>query len=65
MVHLFGLQVYAVFMSDFASGERYFNRVWSDSSDGYVEESRLYLERAAHRFLRARERFRNSSGVTA
>jgi hypothetical protein len=65
MVHLFGLQVYADIMSDFAAGERYVNRVWSASADGYDEESRLYLERAAQRFHSARERFRSSAGETA
>lgn len=62
MVHLFGLQAYADIMSDFAAGERYVNRVWSASADGYDEESRRYLRRAAKRFHGARERFRTSAG---
>lgn len=65
MVHLFGLQAYADIMSDFAAGERYVNRVWSASADGYDEESRRYLERAAKRFHVARERFRGSAGQIA
>lgn len=65
MVHLFGLQVYADIMSDFAAGERYVNRVWSASADGYDAESRRYLRRAADRFHRAQERFRASAGETA
>jgi len=50
MVHLFGLQVYADIMSSFAAGERYVNRVWSASADGYDEEARIYLEKAAKQF---------------
>jgi hypothetical protein len=65
MVHLFGLQAYADIMSDFAAGERYVNRVWSASADGYDEESRRYLRRALKRFLGARDRFRGSAGESA
>ena len=57
MVHLYGLQVYADIMSEFAAGERYINRVWSASTDGYVDEVRMYLERARRQFREAREHF--------
>ena len=40
MKHVFGLQHYADVMSAFAAGERYINRVWSASTDGYVDEVR-------------------------
>ena len=50
MVHLFGLQTYADIMSSFAAGERYINRVWSASADGYVEEAAAYLKKAAGQF---------------
>lgn len=50
MVHLFGLQTYADIMSHFAAGERYVNRVWSSSADGYDEEAEKYLEKAAVQF---------------
>ena len=50
MVHLFGLQVYADVMSAFAAGERYVNRVWSASADGYRNEAITYLRKAAVRF---------------
>jgi len=50
MVHLFGLQTYADIMSNFAAGERYINRVWSASADGYDGEARKYLGRAAEVF---------------
>lgn len=56
LVHLFGMQSYADIMSDFAAGERYVNRVWSASADGYGEEAMRYLHRAASRFAAARDR---------
>ena len=39
LVHLYGLQVYADIMSDFAAGERYVNRVWSAAADDYGAEA--------------------------
>ena len=53
MVHLFGLQTYADIMSSFAAGERYINRVWSASADGYDEEAATYLHKAAQQFADA------------
>ena len=55
MVHLFGLQTYADIMSNFAAGERYINRVWSASADGYDEEAEAYLKRAAVQFDEAKQ----------
>lgn len=55
MVHLFGLQTYADIMSNFAAGERYINRVWSASADGYDEEADAYLKKAAGQFDLAKE----------
>lgn len=55
MVHLFGMQTYADIMSSFAAGERYVNRVWSASADGYDEEAEAYLVRAADQFAEAQE----------
>jgi hypothetical protein len=52
--HLYGLQVYADVMSEFAAGERYLNRVWSASADNYVDEVMLYLGKARDQFLRAK-----------
>lgn len=57
MIHVFGMQNYADVMSNFAAGERYINRVWSASTDGYVDEVRTYLERARSQFREAREHF--------
>ncbi len=56
MVHLFGLQTYADIMSDFATGERYINRVWSASADGYDSEADDYLKKAALQFDAAKEK---------
>jgi len=53
MVHLYGLQTYADIMSNFATGERYINRVWSSSADGYDAEAEAYLGRAAEQFSHA------------
>ena len=53
MVHLFGLQTYADIMSHFAAGERYVNRVWSSSADGYDVEAARYLGRAEEQFADA------------
>jgi len=53
MVHLFGLQTYADIMSEFAAGERYINRVWTSSADGYDTEAETYLTRAAEQFAHA------------
>ena len=55
MVHLFGLQTYADIMSSFAAGERYINRVWSASADGYDEEASAYLKKAAGQFDEAKK----------
>jgi hypothetical protein len=57
MIHVFGMQNYADVMSNFAAGERYINRVWSASTDGYIDEVRTYLERARRQFDEAREHF--------
>lgn len=55
MVHLYGLQTYADIMSEFAAGERYINRVWSSSADGYDTEAETYLARAAEQFHDAQQ----------
>ena len=50
IAHAYGLNVYADVMSSFAAGERYLNRVWSASADGYVDEANTYLEKAQDQF---------------
>jgi hypothetical protein len=62
MIHVFGMQNYADVMSNFAAGERYINRVWSASTDGYVDEVRMYLERANQQFQDARQHFDELAG---
>jgi len=57
MVPVFGMQNYADVMSNFAAGERYINRVWSASTDGYVDEVNLYLGRALDQFREAHQHF--------
>jgi len=54
LAHIYGLQAYADIMSAFAAGERYLNRVWSASADGYVDEAREYIGRAREQFEEAR-----------
>jgi hypothetical protein len=58
MIHVFGIQNYADVMSNFAAGERYINRVWSASTDGYVDEVRTYIERARDQFIEGNQHFK-------
>ena len=51
---LFGLQSFADIMSSFAAGERYINRIWSASTDGYQDEVLKYVEKSLHQFHDAR-----------
>ncbi len=57
MMHVWGTQNYADVMSNFAAGERYINRVWSASTDGYVDEVNQYLDRALEQFREAHGHF--------
>ena len=57
MKHLFGIQHFADIMSSFAAGERYINRVWSASTDGYVDEVLLYVEKSLYQFKHAKQEF--------
>ncbi len=50
LIHVYGLQAYADVMNPFAAGERYLNRVWSCSVDGYVDELNEYLDRSQEQF---------------
>ncbi len=65
MVHLFGLQAYADIMSSFAAGERYINRVWSSSADGYGAEATTYLQKAAKQFADAQSLLLKAADATA
>jgi len=58
IAHRYGLAAYGEVMSSFAAGERYLNRVWSASADGYVDEVNEYLEKARDRFTQSLEQIR-------
>jgi len=58
IAHLYGLSTYAEVMNDFAAGERYVNRVWSASVDGWIDEVHEYLARADRQFRAAQEKLR-------
>lgn len=58
ITHRHGLAAYARIMNPFAAGERYLNRVWSASVDGYVDEVRIYLTRARTQFEAAQQELR-------
>ncbi|MFT5141946.1 MAG: hypothetical protein ACI80V_001457 [Rhodothermales bacterium] len=53
--HAFGLQAFADVMTSYAGGERYLNRVWSASADGYIDEASDYLPRALKQFKDAQD----------
>ena len=63
--HMFGLQAYADIMSAFAAGERYLNRVWSASADGYAEEARTYIGRALEQFVDAEAKLHSAQQANA
>jgi hypothetical protein len=48
--HVHGLQAYGHVMNYFATAERYLNRVWSASADGYIDEITEYMERSEQQF---------------
>ena len=61
--HVHSLQDYAEVMNHFAAGERYLNRVWSASVDGYIDEVKEYLGRSRDEFVRAQELLRALQGA--
>ncbi len=56
MIAQYGLDAYAEVMNEFAAGERYLNRVWSCSVDGYIDEAHEYLARSRDQLVAARAR---------
>lgn len=56
IAHRYGLQNYADVMNHFAAGQRYLNRVWSASADGYIDEVNTYIEKAGKQFSLARQK---------
>lgn len=63
--HRYGLQAYADVMSHFATAERYLNRCWSASTDGYIDEVHEYLGRAHEQFVAAREQLQRTAAGNA
>lgn len=53
LVKRFGLEGFADVMTQFASAERFVNRAWSASADGYRGEAEASLERAQGHLQRA------------
>jgi len=64
IAHRYGLSAYADVMSCFAAGERYLNRVWSASADGYIDEANTYLDRAQAQFAESLEKIRQFKAGT-
>ena len=60
ITHSCGLGAYADVMGPFAAGERYLNRVWSASADGYIDEVNTYLEKAKDQFVESLAKLRSS-----
>ena len=56
IAHVFGLSAYADVMNHFAAGERYLNRVWSASVDGYIDEVQEYIGRSREQFMLTQEK---------
>ncbi len=56
IAHRYGLAAYGEVMSSFAAGERYLNRVWSASADGYIDEVNTYLDRARGQFVETHQK---------
>jgi len=56
--HRYGLAAYGEVMSGFAAGERYLNRVWSASADGYIDEVNSYLDKAQEQFVESLDKIR-------
>ena len=58
IAHVYGLNAYGEVMSSFAAGERYLNRVWSASADGYIDEVSAYIDKAREQFVESLEKIR-------
>ncbi len=50
LIHAFSMNDYANLMNHFAAGERGINRVWSASVDGYADEVKQWITKAATHF---------------
>ncbi len=56
-----GLAAYAEIMGHFAAGERYLNRVWSASADGYVDEVAVCIKKSHGEFAASLRRLQSVS----
>ncbi len=65
ITHVHGLQPYANVMSHMAAGERYLNRVWSASADGYADEALAFLDKTEEQFVEAKAQFDALTGQEA
>lgn len=61
LIHVYDLKTYGFIMSDFAGGERYVNRIWCASVDGYIDEVNEYLEKAELQFGEVRKKLQKAS----
>jgi hypothetical protein len=59
IMHRYGMEAYAEVMNHFAAGERSLNRSWSASVDGYFDEVKTSLGKAARHFSNANKEFMN------
>lgn len=64
IAHRYGIVAYGEVMSSFAAGERYLNRVWSASADGYIDEVNAYLDRAQEQFAESHQIVRQLKAST-
>ncbi len=65
IAHVHSLQAYADVMNHMAAGERYLNRVWSASADGYADEALAYLDKTEGQFVEAKAQFDALTGQEA
>ena len=63
IAHAHGLNAYADVMSNFAAGERYLNRVWSASADGYIDEVNTYLDKAQEQFIESMDKIQRLTNM--
>ncbi len=55
LIQRFGMQGFADVMNEFAAGERYLNRAWCASVDGYVDEVRASIARSLSHLQKANQ----------
>jgi hypothetical protein len=58
----YGLTAFAEIMSEFATGERYINRAWSASADGYVDEAKSSVKRSLSHLVEAKRLLEKYAG---